>query len=198
MNRLVLAIGALILVAGCSEADLISRASDGDAAAQYELSVAYREGKDLSKDLQASFKWLKQAAAGGHVLAQYDLGKDAAAEAEVQRPKVKLGVGMAIKFFKRDYKRAAKWFQEAANQDHAGAQYELARLYFAGWGVDQDDAKATEWAEKANAQGYGGADVLMADISSGNRPKTEFGALRANPHGDPSVRTSPTKLGGNQ
>ena len=111
---------------------------------------------------------------------------------------MKLGVGMAVKFFNRDYKRAAKWFQEAANQGHAGAQYELARLYFAGWGVDQDDAKATEWAGKANAQGYGGADVLIADISAGNRPKTEYSELRANPHGDPSVGTSPTKLGGDK
>ena len=183
MKRFLLAIGILALIAACGESDMISKANSGDPQAQFDLALAYREGKDIQKDLQASFRWLKEAAKGGHVDAQYELAKDYAVEAEGNRQVAKLGVGTAIKYFARDYGFAVQWFHEAAQKGHVGAQLELAKLYFAGWGIQQNDAKAKEWAEKAKAGGNKDAEKVLADIAAENRPETGFGKVRGNPAG---------------
>lgn len=183
MKHLLIAIGLSALLVACGDSDMVGKANSGDPQAQFDLAMAYREGKDIQKDLQSAFKWLKEAANGGHVEAQYELAKDYAVEAEGNRQTAKLGVGTAIKYFARDYGFAVKWFHEAAQQGHAGAQLELAKLYFAGWGIKQNDEKAKEWAEKAKAQGNKDADKVLADIAAGNRPETGFGKVRGNPVG---------------
>ena len=134
MKRLLLAIGISALLAACGDSEMVSKANDGDPQAQFDLAMAYREGKDIQKDLQSSFRWLKEAAKGEHVEAQYELAKDYAVEAEGNRETSRLGVGTAIKYFARDYGFAVQWFHEAAQKGHVGAQLELAKLYFAGSG----------------------------------------------------------------
>ena len=183
MKRLLLAIGISALLVACGDSEMVGKANDGDPQAQYDLALAYREGKDIQKDLQSSFRWLKEAANGGHVEAQYELGKDYAVEAEGNRQTAKLGIGTAIKYFARNYEFAVQWYHEAAQKGHVGAQLELAKLYFAGWGIQQNDAKAKEWAEKAKANGNKAADKLLADIAAGNRPESGFGKVRGNPAG---------------
>jgi TPR repeat protein len=186
MKRLLLAIGISALLVACGDSEMVSKANSGDPQAQFDLAMAYREGKDIQKDLQASFKWLKEAAKTGHVEAQYELARDYAVEAEGNRETSRLGVGTAIKYFARDYGFAVQWFHEAAQKGHVGAQLELAKLYFAGWGIQQSDDKAKEWAEKAKAKGNKDADKVLADIAAGNRPDTGFGKVRGNPHGGTS------------
>ena len=186
MKRLLIAIGISALLAACGESEMVSKANSGDPQAQFDLAMAFREGKDIQKDLQSSFRWLKEAAKGGHVEAQYELAKDYAIEAEGNRQTAKLGVGTAIKYFARDYGFAVQWFHEAAQKGHVGAQLELAKLYFAGWGIKQDDDMAKEWAEKAKANGNTDSDTLLADISAGKHPETGFGEVRGNPHGGTS------------
>lgn len=55
----------------------------------------------------------------------------------------------------RDYdlEAAAGWFYRAAEQGHAGAQFNLGLLFAEGQGVPQDSAKAAEWFTKAAEQG---------------------------------------------
>ena len=53
---------------------------------------------------------------------------------------------------------------EAAKQGHAGAQYNLARLYDDGRGVDQNDEKAMRWYEKAAVQGHVDAQFNLATM----------------------------------
>ena len=181
MKHLLIAIGLSVLLVACGESQMISKANSGDPQAQFELAMAYREGKEIQKDLQSSFKWLKEAAKGGHLEAQFELAKDYAVEAEGNRETARLGVGTAIKYFARDYGFAVQWFHAAAEKGHVGAELELAKLYFAGWGIKQDDAKAKEWAEKAKANGNKDADKLLADIAAGNRPKPGHGTVPENP-----------------
>jgi uncharacterized protein len=181
MKHFLIAIGLSVLLVACGDSDMVTKANNGDAQAQYDLAMAYREGKDVRKDLPASFKWLKEAAKGGHVEAQYEVAKDYAVEAEGQRVMARFGTPNAIKEFSRDYGFAVQWFHAAAQKGHAGAQLELAKLYFAGWGIKQDDAKAKEWAEKAKANGNKDADKLLADIAAGNRPKPGHGTVPENP-----------------
>jgi len=189
MKRLFLAIGISALLVACGESDMVSKAKSGDAQGQFDLAMAYREGEDIQKDLQASFKWLKEAAKGGHVEAQYELAGAYVVEAEGQRVMAMFQTPNAIKDFARDYGFAVHWFHEAAQKGHVGAQLELAKLYFAGWGIQQNDAKAKEWAEKAKANGNKDADKLLADIAAGNRPGPGYGKVPENPASGPGKAT---------
>lgn len=55
---------------------------------------------------------------------------------------------------KKEYKQAIEWYQKAANQGYASAQYNLGFMYAMGYGQKQDYAKALEWYQKAANQGY--------------------------------------------
>jgi uncharacterized protein (TIGR03067 family) len=59
-----------------------------------------------------------------------------------------LGVGT-----KQNEITAAYWFQQAAEQEHAGAQSRLATLYIQGRGVARNDAEALRWLRVAAQQG---------------------------------------------
>jgi hypothetical protein len=49
---------------------------------------------------------------------------------------------------------AVQWFQKAANQGNAEAQYDLGIMYYTGRGVRQDIPEAKRWWVKSAAQGY--------------------------------------------
>ena len=51
-----------------------------------------------------------------------------------------------------DVVQAAKWYQKAAEQGHADAQYELAWMYFNCNGVPCDEIQAVAWARRAANQ----------------------------------------------
>ena len=58
---------------------------------------------------------------------------------------------------------AAGFFQNAAEQGLAEAQYNLGVCYINGWGVPQDVEEAIKWLRKAAEQGYEDAiDALKA------------------------------------
>jgi TPR repeat protein len=46
-----------------------------------------------------------------------------------------------------------RWYQKAAKQGHAEAQYRLGVAYVYGKGVPQDYAEAVRWYRKAADQG---------------------------------------------
>ena len=58
------------------------------------------------------------------------------------------GLGVAI-----DYAQAVSWFQKAADQGNAGAEYDLGVAYLDGHGVKQDTAHALILIRKAADQG---------------------------------------------
>ena len=45
----------------------------------------------------------------------------------------------------QDYCRAVEYYEKAANQGYAEAQYNLATCYFEGLGVGQDYVEAYKW-----------------------------------------------------
>jgi len=57
----------------------------------------------------------------------------------------------------KDDVEAAKWWQLAAEQGHAGAQNNLGTLYAEGQGVTQNNVSAYLWFSLAAAQGDKGA-----------------------------------------
>ena len=55
-----------------------------------------------------------------------------------------------------DPAQALAWYQKAAAQGHAAAQFNLGRMYEYGLGVDKDPAQALAWYQKAADQGHAG------------------------------------------
>ncbi|MDR2763209.1 MAG: sel1 repeat family protein, partial [Planctomycetaceae bacterium] len=53
---------------------LIEKAKNGDAAAQFTLGLCYYDGKGVTKDLIEAVKWYRKAAEQGNSKAQYILG----------------------------------------------------------------------------------------------------------------------------
>ena len=56
---------------------------------------------------------------------------------------------------------AAKWFRIAANNGHAGAQYNLGIMAFLGQGMTKDYAKAAKWFRMAGEQDYAPAQYNL-------------------------------------
>lgn len=91
---------------------------------------------------------LKSKAEDGDVQAQFDLAE-----------KYKQGIEKHSKAagqgdLERDLTSALDWWRKAAEQGHAGAQFQLGEAFSKGLGARPDYAEAVKWYGKAAAQGY--------------------------------------------
>ena len=69
---------------------------------------------------------------------------------------------VGIKYYDEGkYNEAAEWFEKAANQGYAEAQYKLGVCYDKGLGVGQSYEKAAYWFKKAANQGYAYAQFYL-------------------------------------
>lgn len=57
--------------------------------------------------------------------------------------------------------RTVKWYEKAANQGNAAAQYNLGYCYVHGQGVKQDNEEAMKWFKSAAEQGQAEAQNLI-------------------------------------
>ena len=55
---------------------------------------------------------------------------------------------------KQDYSKASQWYEKAAKQEHAKAQFKLGFMYENGKGVKRSDSDAMRWYGRAAAQGH--------------------------------------------
>ena len=62
---------------------------------------------------------------------------------------------------RKDSVEAANWYRKAAEQNHAGAQYNLGSCYFNGRGVAKSYVEAYRWAVLASGQGIEEAKAIM-------------------------------------
>ena len=53
-----------------------------------------------------------------------------------------------------NYEKAAHWYQKAADQGNAEAQFQLSHLYTVGLGVMHDYTQARYWVKQAADQGH--------------------------------------------
>jgi hypothetical protein len=65
----------------------------------------------------------------------------------------------------QDYKQAVAWYQKAADQGNAGAQYNLGFMYKNGYGVNKDSKQAVAWYQKAADQGDVDAKQALKKLS---------------------------------
>ncbi len=61
----------------------------------------------------------------------------------------------------REYDKAFPLMQQAAEQGHPDAQFNLGAMYANGYGVQKDFSKAAKWFEKAAEQGHRGAQYSL-------------------------------------
>jgi len=139
---------------------LLNAAKKGSFTAQRLLGTSLRLGSSgFTKDADQGDKWLRQyvkslakGAEMGVVEAQDELGDY-----------YRLGYGVP-----RDLKKAATWYEKAANQGDLFAQLDTARVYLKkGYGEtvgsirDHDFAQAVKWYEKLAKQGCCEAQIQV-------------------------------------
>ena len=141
-----------------------SLATQGDAAAQFDLGDRYFNGEGVPQDNGEAVRWFRLAAEQGHARAQASLG-------------FMYGNGEGVP---KDDGEAARWYRLAAEQGYAAAQYSFGDRYFNGEGVPQDDDEAARWFRLAAEQGYASAQSNLGVMYRNGRgvPQDDGEALR--------------------
>lgn len=86
--------------------DLIQKAENGDAGAQFNLGAMYKNGEGVEQNYQEALKWYKKAAEQGYADAQIILGSMHYVGQGVEQDKV----------------MAFEWWSKAARQGNEAAQ----------------------------------------------------------------------------
>ena len=124
-------------------------ADAGDATAQYNLGIMYRNGRGVPQDNATAMSWYRKAAEQGDTMAQNNLGF-----------MYDLGQGVP-----QDNAMAVSWYRKAAEQGEASGQYNLGIMYRTGRGVPHDLVQAHMWFNLAASHTYP-ADAAVADRNS--------------------------------
>ncbi len=104
-------------------------AEQGNAKAQYNLGLMYRNGHGVPQDDAEAMGWWRKAAEQGNAGAQNNLG-------------VMYRNGHGVP---QDDAEAVGWYRKAAEQGYATAQHNLGVMYGKGLGVPLDYAQAHMW-----------------------------------------------------
>ena len=114
-----------------------SLADQGNAEAQHNLAILYRQGKGVMQDEKLAAEWFRKAADQGLPSAQFYLGH-------------MYDTGEGIE---KNPELAFSWYQKAAQQGNPMAQTNLGVAYISGEGVKQDIILAYVWFSLAASQG---------------------------------------------
>lgn len=121
-------------------------AERGDARAQNNLGILFRNGEGLVQDFDQARAWLLRSAAQGHAQAQYSLG-------------IMYDFGYGVP---QNYPEALRWYERAAALGNADAQYSLGVFYAEGRGVGRSLAEAARWYALAAQLGHANAQNILA------------------------------------
>lgn len=134
-------------------------AEQGNAEAQYNLAILYRQGKGIMQDHKLALQWFEKAAQQGLASAEYYLGH-----------LYDTGDGVT-----KDAAVAFGWYKKAAEKGNPLAQSNLGVAYANGEGVGQDIIRAYVWFSLSASQG------LTAALENRNLLKKEMSEeLQAN------------------
>ena len=113
-------------------------ADQGSAAAQYELAMMQKTGRNpVKQDVAQARRWFLRAADQGNTAAQFELGQMA-----------EQGVGG-----EKNCKEAEKWLRKAADKANVDAMVQLGWMYLRGCGGDKNPSEAAKWLRQAAAKG---------------------------------------------
>lgn len=152
---------------------LAQLAAQGDAEAQYQLGLAYRDGKGVKKSLSEAVAWFAMAAGNGEKAAATEVAKayeqgsgvkrDMAAAADwwfragvLGNDEAKarfLALFLAGETESLNGPTGAGWLEALAKDGRVDAMLALGAAYEKGEGVTADLAKAKAWYEEAAFSG---------------------------------------------
>lgn len=140
-----------ILRLAAPEPELLEKAENGDAAAQWQLAEAYRNGWiDYPKGQFPAPAWTERAAQGGSAPAQYFMAE---------------GYGSGAYGYPKDLSRQRIWLERAVGQKHPPALRRLAELMAEGKnGFARDEKKALGLAREAVAAGFKDAEGIAGAL----------------------------------
>mgnify|MGYP001557330967 FL=1 len=124
-------------------------AACGNRAAMWALHNVHREGTYGNRDEARANRWLRAAAEQGETEAQVRLA-------------LMLREGTLIPL---EGETAFGLMHAAAGAGHPFAQAWMGDVLATGDGVERDDALARAWYEKAAAQGYHGASIMLEKMA---------------------------------
>lgn len=133
------------------EPELLEKAENGDAAAQWQLAQAYRNGWiDYPKGQFPAPAWTERAAQGGSAEAQYFMAE---------------GFGAGAYGYPKDFSRQRLWLERAVAQKHPPALRRLAELMAEGKsGFPRDEKKALALSREALAAGFKDAEGIAGTL----------------------------------
>jgi TPR repeat protein len=150
------------------------RAQGGDADAQFQVALAYLEGRGIPASRVEAMRWLERAATQGHTDAKVLLAT-LLLQGGVSED---LGIG-AEQPHGPDFVTAEKWARAAALRGHAEAQAVLAHILSVGPRRNLDEAHL--WYERAaaagSANGMFGLAISLAGRSSDPASKVRVNQL---------------------
>jgi TPR repeat protein len=124
-------------------------AEQGVAEAQFRYAMILLDGKAVPKDPKQAFALMEEAANSGNRLAQFNFAQMVLAGQGEPTPEA--------------LKRAADYYEKAAEQKLPDAEYALAEIYANGVGGRAvDEAKARDLLERAARQNYDTAQLEYA------------------------------------
>jgi hypothetical protein len=149
------------------------KAKDGDAEAQFHLGALYANGRGVKFDLDEANHWLKKAAdqnefsamtllgwitiqqedgeSGSRAMEWYQKAAEAGdVDAQCSIGDLHMGGGTGIE---PNAKAMLYWYEQAANQQHPKAQFQLGKILSDGKFVSQNDEAAFRWLTLAIMNG---------------------------------------------
>ena len=127
---------------------LLLAAGENRPTAQYNLGVAYLEGKGCAQDPLAAIGWLTEAMKSGDAESQYKLGT-----------LHEQGIGGPV-----NYANAGVLYTMACGKGHAGAAARIAQMAAEGLGTIRNPGQAWAHAVLAKERGDNSADGLRATL----------------------------------
>ena len=160
--------------------ELVAQAKGGDGKACYRLAFLYEAGLDVKYDADKAFNWYVKALEAGNNGAIYRLARlyeagegimaDQAFAMKMYGEAANRGEWDAtyrlgeLSIEQGSDENAAKMFTIAAQRDHARSQFQLAKMYIVGRGVEEDHAQGLEWLRKAAENGCPDARILLEQL----------------------------------
>jgi len=156
------------------------KAQAGDAAAAYQIGLAYKLGAGAARDASEALKWFKVSAGLKFAPAEEELylahlngagtAKDPAEAltwltraAEHGRPNSQFALGLTLEQSGKSTEAVA-WYRRAAASGHINAETALGFCYEKGRGVEADAATAVTWYRRAAEKGGANAQSNLGSM----------------------------------
>lgn len=130
-------------------------ASNGDAAAQFNMGVMYANGLGVDRDMSVAMDWWEASARQLHVRAAHNLAL-AMLAGEPRDGGRESG--------EIDYTAVLRYLKIGADAGYPNSEYTLGKLYAEGVGVEKDPRRAAELFLSASIKGFSRAQYNLGKI----------------------------------